>query len=318
MSDHLQTGAAHMLRREFLHTTAAALCVAALPKPAHAKEKTVMTKASGRYAPVNGMNLYYERHGKGAPLILLHGGLGTIEEIFGRLLPALAARREVVAVELQGHGHTPDTARPMTYEAMADDIAALIGALGLERADVAGYSVGGGVSLQLALRHPARVGKLVIISAPHSTDGWYPEVLAGTAAMDPEAMKQSNWYRAYVKAAPRPEDWPTLVGKVSRLMASRYDWSNAIASDLKAPILHIVGDADSVRPAHALRLYELVGGGKGDGFATGRNASRLLVLPNTNHLEILDRTALAPAILDYLARGTEAVPPFTIDREERV
>lgn len=306
-----------MLRRDFLHATAATLCTAALPAPAQTKEKNIVTTVSGRYAPVNGINLYYERHGRGAPLILLHGGLGTIDEIFGRLLPALAVRREVIAVELQGHGHTADTARPMTYEAMADDIAALIAELGLGRADVAGYSIGGGVSLQLGLRHPERVSKLVVISAPHSTDGWYPDVLAGTAAMDPEAMKQSNWYRAYVKAAPHPEDWPTLVSKVSQLMSSRYDWSDAIAKDLKAPILHIVGDADSVRPGHALKLYELIGGGKGDGFARGRGASRMLIVPNTNHLEMLDRAALAPAILDYLARGTDAVPPFTIDREER-
>ena len=306
-----------MQRRDFLHATAATLCAAALPTPAQAKEKTMTSENSGRYAQANGMNLYYERHGKGSPLILLHGGLGTIDEIFGRLLPSLAARREVIAVELQGHGHTPDTARPMTYEAMADDIAALIAELGLGRADVAGYSVGGGVALQLSLRHPGRVGKLVVISAPHATDGWFPEVLAGTGAMDAEAMKQSNWYRAYLKAAPRPEDWPTLVGKVSRLMASRYDWSDAIARNLKAPILQIVGDADSVRPAHALQLFELVGGGRADGFAVGRGASRLFIIPNTNHLEILDRAALAPAMLDYLARGSEAIAPFTIDREER-
>jgi pimeloyl-ACP methyl ester carboxylesterase len=306
-----------MQRRDFLHATAAALCATILPSPIRAQEKAIMTMDNGQYAPVNGMNLYYERHGRGAPLILLHGGLGTIDEIFGRLLPALAARREVIAVELQGHGHTADIARPMTYEAMADDIAALMANLGLGRADVAGYSVGGGVALQLGLRHPRRVGKLVVVSAPHATDGWHSEVLAGTAAMDPEAMKQSNWYRAYLKAAPRPEDWAILVGKVSRLMASRYDWSDAIARELKAPVLHIVGDADSVRPAHALKLYELVGGGKSDGFASGRGPSRLLIMPNTNHLEMLDRSALAPAILDYLASGSGVVPPFTIDREER-
>jgi len=306
-----------MLRRQVLQAGAAALCAAAARSPAQAKETNAMTSGSGRHASVNGMNLYYERHGSGAPLVLLHGGLGTIDEIFGRLLPALSARREVIAVELQGHGHTPDGGRAMTYEGMADDIAGLILQLGLDRADVAGYSVGGGVALQLGVRHPERIGKLVVISAPHSTDGWYPEVLAGTAAMDPEAMKASNWYRAYLKAAPRSEDWPILVRKVSQLMSSRYDWSDVIAKDLKAPLLHIVGDADSVRPAHALRLYELVGGGKGDGFAQGRGPSRLMIVANTNHLEILDRSALAPAILDYLARGSDAVPPFTINKTER-
>lgn len=275
-----------------------------------------MTTTKGEYASVNGINLYYERHGNGEPLILLHGGLGTIDEIFGHLIPAVAARREVVAVELQGHGHTADIGRPMTYETMADDIAALIQGLGLNQVDVAGYSVGGGVTLQLGLRHPDRVRKLIVISAPHATDGWFPEVLAGTAAMDPEAMKQSNWYRAYLKAAPRPQDWPLLVRNVSHLMASQYDWSNAIANDLKAPVLHIIGDADSVRPAHALALYELLGCGKADGFAMGRGPSRLMIIPNTNHLEMLERAALPPAILAYLASPDRPTAPFKVDLEE--
>jgi pimeloyl-ACP methyl ester carboxylesterase len=271
-----------------------------------------MTTSKGQYASVNGINLYYERHGAGEPLILIHGGLGTIDAIFERLLPALAAQRQVIAVELQGHGHTADNGRPMTYEAMADDIAALIDKLELGRADVAGYSVGGGVTLQLGLRHPDTVRKLIVISAPHATNGWFPEVLAGTSAMNPEAMKGSKWHQAYVKAAPRPQDWPLLVRNVSRLMSSDYDWSDAIAKRMKAPILMINGDADSVRPGHALALYELIGGGKGDGFAMGRGASRLLIVPNANHLEILDRAALPPAILDYLAHDASATPPFTV------
>lgn len=272
-----------------------------------------MTTAKGQYASVNGLDLYYERHGSGKPLILLHGGLGTVEEIFGRLLPALAARREVIAVELQGHGHTADNGRSMTYEAMADDIAALIEALDLGRVDVAGYSVGGGVTLQLGLRHPARVGKLVVISAPHSTDGWFPEVLAGTSAMNPEAMKQSRWYQAYLKAAPKPQDWPQLVRNVSELMGTKYDWSDAIANGLKTPVLHIVGDADSVRPGHALALFELLGGGKSDGFAMGRGASQLMVVPHANHLEILDRPILPMTILDFLERDGRATRPFTAE-----
>lgn len=272
-----------------------------------------MTTANGQYAPINGLDLYYERHGAGPPLILLHGGLGTIDEIFGRLLPALATRREVIAVELQGHGHTADNGRPMTYEAMADDIADLAAALGLDRVDVVGFSVGGGVALQLGLRHPDRVRKLVVISAPHATQGWFPEVLAGVSAMDPEAMKASNWHRAYLKAAPRPQDWPLLVSNVSRLMTSRYDWSGAIVNGLKAPVLHVVGDADSVMPAHAVALYECLGGGRGDGFAAGRGASRLMIVPHANHLEILDRSSLGPAILDFLASPQTSTPPFTVE-----
>jgi len=306
-----------MLRRSFIFSAAATLVAVTIPIMAPAKEKKTVTTAKGQYASVNGIDLYYERHGDrhetNAPLILLHGGLGTIDAIFERLLPALVAQRDVVAIELQGHGHTADNGRPMTYEAMADDIAALIAALGVGRADVAGYSVGGGVTLQLGLRHPASVRKLVVISAPYATTGWFPEVLAGTAAMDPEAMKGAKWHEAYLKAAPRPGDWPLLVHNVSRLMGSRYDWGDAIAKDMKAPVLTVVGDADSVELPHALSLYALTGGGKGDGFAMGRSASQLLVVPHANHLEILDRPALAPAILDYLARGEDAIPPFTAE-----
>lgn len=302
-----------MLRRDLLRAGAALVLAAPFPIVTPAKGNTIMSKDKGQYASVNGIDLYYERHGAGAPLILLHGGLGTIDAIFGRLLPALAARREVIAVELQGHGHTADNGREMTYQAMADDIAALIARLGLERADVAGYSVGGGVTLQLGLRHPERVRRLVVISAPHATDGWFPEVLAGTAAMDPVAMIGSKWHQAYVSAAPRPDDWPLLVRNVSRLMASRYDWSAEIAARMKAPVLVINGDADSVRPSHAVALYELLGGGKADGFAAGRGASQLLVVPRANHLEILDRGALPPAILDYLERESAATKPFTVE-----
>ena len=300
-----------MLRRDLLRAGALVLA-APFPIATPAKGNTIMSD-KGHYASVNGIDLYFERHGAGVPLILLHGGLGTIDAIFGRLLPALAARREVIAVELQGHGHTADNGRVMTYQAMADDIAALIAKLRLERADVAGYSVGGGVTLQLGLRHPARVRKLVVISAPHATDGWFPEVLAGTAAMDPAAMVGSKWHQAYVAAAPRPDDWPLLVRNVSRLMASRYDWSAEIAARLKAPVLVINGDADSVRPSHAVALYGLLGGGKADGFATGRGASQLLIVPRANHLEILDRAALPPAILDYLARDSAPTAPFAAD-----
>lgn len=301
-----------MLRRDFLRSGAATLLATAIQTSSFARESRTMT-TKGQYATVNGLDLYYEQHGQGQPLVLIHGGLGTIDAIFGRLLPALAAQRRVIAVELQGHGHTADNGRPMSYQTMADDMAALIQALGLQKVDVAGYSVGGGVTLQLGLRHPDAVRKLVVISAPHATNGWFPEVLAGTAAMDPEAMKGSKWYEAYTKVAPRPQDWPLLVRNVSRLMSSHYDWSDDIAGRLKAPVLTINGDADSVRPAHALALYELIGGGKADGFAMGRGPSQLLIVPRTNHLEILDRSALPPAILDYLRRDEGVTRPFSVD-----
>jgi pimeloyl-ACP methyl ester carboxylesterase len=183
-----------MLRRDILFAGVGSLIAAAIP--ARSAEGSMTMTSKGQYASVNGIDLYYERHGTGEPLILLHGGLGTIDAIFGRLLPALAARRQVIAVEFQGHGHTADNGQPMTYATMADDVAALIAKLGFGRVDVAGYSVGGGVTLQLGLRHPDKVRKLVVISRRTRRRDGFPEVLAGTSAMDPEAMKGSKWHQA--------------------------------------------------------------------------------------------------------------------------
>jgi len=162
----------------------------------------------GNYALVNGLELYYEIHGTGQPLILIHGGLGVIG-MFEQLLPELAGTRQVIGVELQGHGHTADIERPLSFESMADDIAALIKHLGLEKADIFGYSLGGGVALQTAIRHPDVVSKLVIVSAPYESAGWYPENRAGMAAMNAEAARTwigSPMHQAYVSVAPKPED----------------------------------------------------------------------------------------------------------------
>src|SRR5947199_1995690 len=195
-------------------TIAAVLAgIAILPAPCRAQapaKRTAQgawggkTNGAGHYADVNGIKLYYEIHGTGRPLILLHGGLGAIE-MFGPNLPALAKGRQVIAVDLQGHGRTADIDRPLSVALMADDIAALIRHLGLENADVLGYSLGGGVALQTAIRHPEVVRKLVVVSSAFKRDGWYPEVLAGMAAMNAEAarfMVGSPPHQVYVAAAP--------------------------------------------------------------------------------------------------------------------
>jgi pimeloyl-ACP methyl ester carboxylesterase len=148
----------------------------------------VQARGTGRYASVNGLEMYYEIHGTGRPLILLHGGVGAIE-MFGEVLGLLAEDRQVVAVDLQAHGRTADIDRPLSFESMADDIAALIEHLGFEKADVMGYSLGGGVALQTAIRHPEVVRKLVVVSTPFKRDGWYPEILAGMGQMGPEAAE---------------------------------------------------------------------------------------------------------------------------------
>ncbi len=261
---------------------------------------------TGHYAQVNGLQLYYETHnpgGAGQPLVLLHGGVGAIE-MFGPVLPALAQGRPVIAVDLQAHGRTADIDRPLRFESMADDIAALIEQLGHAHADVMGYSLGGGVALQTAIRHPGRVRKLVLVSTPFQRGGWHPENLAGMAQMGPaaaEPMKQTPMYQLYAAIAPRPDDWPVLLTKLGDLLRQDYDWSAAVAA-LTTPTLIVAGDADSVRPAHALAMFELLGGGQRDAGwdGSGMVPSQLAILPGTTHYSIFSSPALAAAVTPFL------------------
>ncbi len=259
--------------------------------------------SGGNYAEVNGLKLYYEVHGDGPPLILLHGGVGAVE-MFGEILPALAEERRVIGVDLQAHGRTADIDRPMTFEAMADDVAALIGHLGLQEADVMGYSMGGGVALQTAIRHPEAVRKAVLVSTPFKRHGWYPEVLAGMEQMGPEAaepMKGSPMYGLYSDVAPRPEDWTVLLRKLGDLLRRDYDWSEDVAA-LQMPVMIVVGDADSLPPAHAVEFFGLLGGGKRDAGwdGSGMPKSRLAILPGTTHYGILSSPTLEPAVAPFL------------------
>jgi len=259
--------------------------------------------AQGKYANVNGLKMYYEIHGKGQPLILLHGGLGGVG-MFEQILPGLAENRQVVAVELQGHGHTADIDRPLSFEQMADDIAALIDHLGLKNVDMMGYSIGGSVTLQTSIRHSAAVRKVTIVSAPCKRQGWYPEVLAGMASMNAEsaqAMIGSPPHQAYAGAAPRPQDWPVLVEKTGRLLGQDYDWSADVAA-LKAPTLLVFADADSVRPEHIVEMFQLRGGGRQDAGwdGSGMSNARLAILPATTHYDIFFSPMLAPIITAFL------------------
>jgi len=191
---------------------------------------TVPAGFTERYADVNGIKLYYELHGSGKPLILIHGGLGAIE-MFGPNLPALAKGRQVIAIDLQGHGRTADIDRPLSVQFMADDVAALIKHLGLQRADIMGYSLGGGVALQTAISHPEVVNKLVLVSTPFRRNGFYPDILAQqgqVTAAAAERMKQTPMYQMYASLAPRPEDWGRLLGKIGEAMKNDFDFSNDI------------------------------------------------------------------------------------------
>lgn len=255
------------------------------------------------YAPVSGLELYYEVHGTGNPLVLLHGGLGAVG-MFGELLHTLAANRQVVAVDLQAHGRTADIDRPLRYEQMADDVAALLAHLGFDKVSVIGYSLGGGGVLQTAIRHPDMVRKLVVVSNPFRRDGWYPENLAGVDRMGPEAaepMKQSPTYEVYSSIAPKVEDWPVLFAKLGDLLRRDYDWSAGVAV-LPMPTLLVFGDADSVNPAHAAEFFGLLGGGqRGAGWdGSGMPQNRLAILPGTTHYDIFSSPALASTVAPFL------------------
>ena len=267
------------------------------------------TRGAGHYADVNGIHLYYEVHGTGRPLILLHGGLGATP-MFGPNLAALAERRQVIGVDLQGHGRTADIDRPLSPELMADDIASLIEHLKLDRPDLMGYSLGGGVALHTGVRHPRLVGKLVIVSTNFRRDAYYPEILdqqAQVGAAAAEAMKQTPMYELYASIAPRPADWPRLIAKIGESMKSDFDFSSEIAR-LEAPTLVVAADADIFPPAHAVEFFGLLGGGKRDGGwdGSGRPRSRLAILPGLTHYTIFSAPALAAAVLPFL---DEPTPP---------
>src|SRR5204863_10194501 len=224
-----------------------------------------MTIAPSGLAPVNGIELHYEIHGTGRPLVLLHGGFGSVE-MFGPNVELLAAGRQVIGVDLQSHGRTPAVDRPMRFETMADDVAALIRHLGLDRAAILGFSLGGGVALRTAIQHPEVVERLVLLSTPFKNHGWYPEMTAGMKAMGPETaepLKQSPMYEAYKVVAPNVDDWPVLVTQLTALLKLDYDWSAEIPK-LSMPVMIVIGDADGLPPSHAVEFFNLLGGGKRD------------------------------------------------------
>ncbi len=262
-----------------------------------AQQSTTPAVKTG-YAPVNGLKLYYEIRGTGEPLILLHGGVVGIT-MFGSNLAALSEKREVIAVELQAHGHTADIDRPLSFEAMADDVAALLQYLRIEKADVMGYSLGGGVALQTAIRHPESVRKLVVVSAPFKRDGFYPEVLAAMAQMGPsggEPMKQSPLARMYPNV-----NWVQLFSKLGDLLRKDYDWSKEVAA-INPPTMIVFADADAVRPEHMVEFFKLLGGGqKAAGLdGSGRTAAQLAILPGLTHYNISSSPALAKTVTPFL------------------
>jgi pimeloyl-ACP methyl ester carboxylesterase len=261
----------------------------------------MQTKAN--LARVNGVELGYQAFGKGKPLILLHGGFGSLE-MFGPNVDLLAKNRQVIGVDLQSHGRSPVAKRPMRFESMADDIAALIGELGLERAAVMGFSLGGGVALRTAIQHPDAVERVVLVSTPFTNDGWYPEMKAAMKSMGPESaepLKNSPMYADYQRIAPNVEDWPVTVEQLTTLLKQDYDWSAEIPK-LKMPVMLVIGDADGLPPSHAVEFFGLLGGGKRDANwdRSGMTQHRLAILPGVTHYDINVQPSLAATVIPFL------------------
>ena len=268
-------------------------------------EHATDTAGTGTYADVNGINLYYEIHGEGRPLVLLHGGLGS-NEMFGPALQTLAAKHQVVAPDLQGHGRTADIDRPIDVRLMADDIAALIEHLGLDKPDVVGYSLGGGVSFFVAVRHPELIRRMVMVSTNIKRSAIYADMLAQQGQMNAAAaefMKDTPMYEGYVRVAPRPEDFPRLLDKIGASMAKDFDFSEEVRG-LKVPTLFAAADADMFPPSHAAEVFDLLGGGQRDGGWMGESrpdgGHALLIVPGVQHYNIWTSPVTTAAVLAFL------------------
>jgi pimeloyl-ACP methyl ester carboxylesterase len=254
-------------------------------------------------ARVNGVEVAYQEFGEGPPLVLLHGGFGSVE-MFGPNIELLARTRRVIGVDLQSHRRTPAADRAMRFETMADDVAALIGDLGHEQADVMGFSLGGGVALRTAIQHPASVRRLVLVSTPFRRNGWYPEMVAQFDQMGPhlaEPLKQTPMYEAYRQLAPNVDDWPVLVAQLTELLKLDYDWSDEVRG-LSMPVLIVVGDADGLPPRHAVEFFELLGGGQRDAVWDRSGVTRhgLAILPRVTHYDIATTPALTVSVISFL------------------
>ena len=263
------------------------------------------TKPNGAYADVNGINLYYETHGEGRPVVVLHGGLGS-GELFAPALPALAGRYRVIVPDLQGHGRTADIDRPIDPRLMANDIAALIGHLGLEKPAIVGYSLGGGVAFHTAVQHPEVVDSLVTISTNLRRSAIYPEMLAQQGQMSAAAiefMKQTPMYESYQRIAPRPDDFGRLLDKIGQSMAEDFDFSDKVRG-LKVPTLFACADADMFPPSHAVEVFGLLGGGQRDGGWMGEGrpvgGHALAIVPGATHYDVFTSPVLTAAILAFL------------------
>lgn len=279
--------------------------------PAATKDTVAGTNAKpaeSGYADVNGLKLYYEVYGSGKPIVLLHGSFMTIPLNWSHIIPLLKDRKVIVA-EMQGHGRTRDISRPMSYEASADDVSGLLKHLKIDSADILGYSMGGGIAFQFAVRHPEQLRRLVILSGTYANDGWWPDVEKSFGTINADMFKGSVIQKQYDSLGNDPAHFDEFVKKVMSMDLKSYDWSNNVKK-IQAPIFMAIGDADGVRYEHALELFRAKGGGKmGDMY--GLPKSRLAIIPGTTHIGMMYRTnILIPMITDFLDADLNAPPPM--------
>ncbi|MER9331781.1 alpha/beta hydrolase [Mesorhizobium sp. M0488] len=296
---------------------ASAAALLACPGTTNAQEtKPAMTTATktlpkpekSGLLPINGLNYYYAVYGKGEPLLLLHGGLGTID-MFAPILPKLAENRTIIAVDLQGHGRTVLGDRPFTLEGMGDDMADIVKTLGYQQVDVMGYSLGGGVAFRMAVQHPEAVRRLVLVSTGYAANGFYDEMRpqqAQVSAAAAEFMKDTPMYKSYVAVAPRPQDFPKLLDALGNFMRQDYDFS-ADVPKLKMPVMLAYGDSDMYKPEHEMKFYQMLGGGLKDAGWMRENLSqnRLAILPNRTHYDVFFAPELTAAALPFLNGETK-------------
>lgn len=268
---------------------------------------TTATKTG--HAEANGVTYYYEIRGQGEPLLVLHGGLGTLD-MFAPIMPALTADRTVIAVDLHGHGRTPLGNRKLSLIDQGDDLAAVLEQLGYKQVDVLGYSMGAGIAFRLAVQHPERVRRLALVSMGFSHDAFYPELIAMQGSVSGAAapmMKDTPMYKSYVAVAPNPAEFPKLLDAIGDLMREKYDWREDVKK-LTMPTILIFGDSDMFRLEHVVEFYKLLGGGQRDaGWQREHMAkNRLAILPGVTHYEMFMSPALVSTALPFLDGKTAA------------
>jgi pimeloyl-ACP methyl ester carboxylesterase len=282
------------------------------PTASAAPKDTTLNKnlnpAEKGYADVNGLKMYYEVYGNGKPIVLLHGSYMSIPLNWSHIIPLLAKDRKVIVMEMQGHGRTRDISRELSYEGMADDVSGLLKHLKIDSADILGYSMGGGVAFQVAVRHPEQVRRLVVLSGTYTHDGWWPDVEAMYATFKADMFNGTPIQKEYESLGNDPAHFPEFVKKVISIDLKPYDWSKDV-KNIQAPIFMAIGDADGVRYEHALELFRAKGGGK-MGDIHGLPKCRLAIIPGTTHVGMMQRTDwLIPMITDFLDSDLKPTPP---------